>query len=54
MDGSTGAVELSISVAKADGQKCERCWHWEEDVGANGEHPTLCGRCLLAIKSTVT
>jgi isoleucyl-tRNA synthetase len=41
---------ISISVSKADGRKCERCWHWEEDVGENKEHPTLCGRCVLAIK----
>jgi isoleucyl-tRNA synthetase len=39
-----------ISVSKADGQKCERCWHWETDVGQKVEHPTLCGRCVLAIK----
>ncbi|MCE1241770.1 isoleucine--tRNA ligase [Oryzomicrobium sp.] len=26
--------------------KCERCWHVREDVGANTEHPTLCGRCV--------
>jgi len=43
---------LSISVSKADGQKCERCWHWEEDVGTSKEHPTLCGRCVLAIQDT--
>ncbi|MGO8698596.1 MAG: isoleucine--tRNA ligase [Limisphaerales bacterium] len=41
-----------VLVAKADGRKCERCWHWEEDVRANGEHPTLCGRCVLAIRDT--
>jgi isoleucyl-tRNA synthetase len=52
MGQSAGAGDLSIQVAKADGQKCERCWHWEEDVGANQEHPTLCGRCVLAIKKT--
>jgi len=46
------ADALSIQVAKADGRKCERCWHWEEDVGASAEHPTLCGRCVLAIKDT--
>jgi len=44
---------LSIQVAKADGRKCERCWHWEEDVGVNGAHPTLCGRCVLAIRDIV-
>ncbi|MBK7423640.1 MAG: isoleucine--tRNA ligase [Propionivibrio sp.] len=26
--------------------KCERCWHVREDVGADAEHPYLCGRCL--------
>ncbi len=25
--------------------KCERCWHYRDDVGADPEHPTLCGRC---------
>ncbi len=38
------------SVERADGQKCERCWHWETDVGANTEHPTLCARCVTAVK----
>ncbi|NOT67899.1 MAG: isoleucine--tRNA ligase [Methylophilaceae bacterium] len=26
--------------------KCERCWHYREDVGAHAEHPTICGRCV--------
>ena len=39
------AIDTEISVAKADGTKCERCWHWETDVGQNTEHPTICGRC---------
>jgi isoleucyl-tRNA synthetase len=25
--------------------KCERCWHYREDVGIDAAHPTLCGRC---------
>jgi len=40
----------AISVTKADGQKCERCWHWETDIGQNAEHPTLCGRCVEAVR----
>jgi len=36
-------------VSKADGQKCERCWHWETDIGQNAEHPTICGRCVEAV-----
>jgi isoleucyl-tRNA synthetase len=39
-----------VLVAKADGQKCERCWHWETDVGSHPEHPTICGRCVEAVK----
>jgi isoleucyl-tRNA synthetase len=37
-------------VGHADGQKCERCWHWEMDIGQNAEHPTICGRCVEAVK----
>ncbi len=37
---------LAVGVEKARGAKCERCWIYEESVGADAEHPTLCGRCL--------
>jgi isoleucyl-tRNA synthetase len=40
---------LGKRVVHADGQKCERCWHWETDVGSNPEHPTICGRCVKAV-----
>ncbi len=40
---------LKVRIAKADGQKCERCWHWETDVGSQKEHPTICGRCVEAV-----
>jgi isoleucyl-tRNA synthetase len=46
----TGANAPAVSVARADGQKCERCWHWETDVGSSPEHPTICGRCVEAVK----
>jgi isoleucyl-tRNA synthetase len=42
-------LEVSIEVGRALGQKCERCWHWEEDVGEELRHPTLCGRCVEAV-----
>jgi len=44
-----GEPALNIAVSKALGQKCERCWHWEEDVGAVAEHPTICERCVAAV-----
>ncbi len=36
-------------VVRADGQKCERCWHWETDIGQNAAHPTICARCTKAV-----
>jgi isoleucyl-tRNA synthetase len=39
----------SIAVSKADGRKCERCWHWETDIGSVPEHPAICGRCAKAV-----
>ena len=39
-----GAV-LSVVVTPSTSPKCERCWHYRDDVGANPAHPTLCGRC---------
>jgi isoleucyl-tRNA synthetase len=40
---------LSCEILRAEGQKCERCWHWEMDIGQNAEHPTICGRCTRAV-----
>jgi isoleucyl-tRNA synthetase len=40
---------FEVRVERARGVKCERCWHWEEDVGQCAEHPTLCGRCAAAV-----
>ena len=34
-----------VSVAPSTATKCERCWHYREDVGADPAHPTICGRC---------
>ncbi|MEB3276732.1 MAG: isoleucine--tRNA ligase [Cyanobacteriota bacterium] len=40
---------LTVRLAKADGHKCERCWHYETDIGSHAEHPTLCGRCVAVL-----
>jgi isoleucyl-tRNA synthetase len=34
-------VQVSVSGAA----KCERCWHYRDDVGHDSAHPGLCGRC---------
>ena len=39
-------VEQKIVVMPSSNVKCERCWHYRADVGANAEHPTICERCV--------
>ena len=48
----TAEAALTITVSKAAGEKCERCWHWETDVGSHPEHPTICGRCVKAVQES--
>ena len=36
---------LSISARGTNAIKCERCWHYRDDVGHDADHPALCGRC---------
>lgn len=42
----SGADEtLAVHVAKAEGERCVRCWRHAPGVGASQEHPELCARC---------
>jgi isoleucyl-tRNA synthetase len=36
---------LLVSVEAQKYHKCDRCWHYRDDVGHDPAHPTLCGRC---------
>ena len=38
------AVSTVVSASKH--VKCERCWHYRDDVGIDPAHPTICGRCI--------
>ncbi|SEL56130.1 isoleucine--tRNA ligase [Nitrosovibrio tenuis] len=38
--------EEQILIASSTHRKCDRCWHYREDVGIDAGHPTICGRCL--------
>ncbi|HUN54070.1 MAG TPA: isoleucine--tRNA ligase [Smithella sp.] len=40
---------LVVGVEKARGSKCERCWIYEESVGSDVKHPTVCARCLPSL-----
>ena len=39
-------ADEAIVVTPSSATKCERCWHWRDDVGVDSAHPTLCGRCV--------
>ena len=41
---------LRIIVEAAGGTKCERCWHYRDQVGENADHPQLCPRCAEALR----
>ena len=41
---------LKVTVAKAKGEKCERCWIISEDLGQDAAHPTLCPRCAGVLR----
>jgi isoleucyl-tRNA synthetase len=43
---------LSVSVVPSAATKCERCWHYADDVGQHASHPTLCGRCISNLHGT--
>jgi isoleucyl-tRNA synthetase len=40
---------LEVTVQRADGKKCERCWNYSTHVGENSRYPAICERCSAAI-----
>jgi isoleucyl-tRNA synthetase len=40
---------LKVGIHAARHEKCVRCWHHRADVGADGRHPELCGRCVTNV-----
>jgi isoleucyl-tRNA synthetase len=45
--------EEKITVRKATGRKCPRCWNWVEEAPATGAHPELCRRCAAVVSTAV-
>jgi len=45
-----GASDIQITVERSDAAKCERCWNYRDAVGKDTAHPTLCDRCVEAIR----
>ena len=44
-----GTGDIEVSIAASSHQKCERCWHWRDDIGQDSAHPHICGRCVESL-----
>ena len=42
---------VTLRISRASGQKCERCWHYTDDIGSHNDHPTICSRCIEALSA---
>jgi isoleucyl-tRNA synthetase len=40
----------AIAAKPTSNAKCIRCWHYRADVGANAQHPEICGRCVANVE----
>jgi isoleucyl-tRNA synthetase len=49
VDVAEASGELAIQIERADGIKCERCWKYTTDTGADPQFPTICAACAEAI-----
>jgi isoleucyl-tRNA synthetase len=43
-------AEKRVTVERADGVKCERCWKYSTLVGSDPEFPTVCDTCAAALR----
>jgi isoleucyl-tRNA synthetase len=41
---------VTVVAMKSSFAKCERCWNYREAVGKDAAHPTLCDRCVEALR----
>jgi isoleucyl-tRNA synthetase len=46
-------VPVTVSVARADGVKCQRCWRYVPEVSAEPAFEGICSRCVDALASVV-
>ena len=48
--GVNGDAPLKVTVTKAPGEKCERCWNYSTHVGEDKQYPTVCERCSAVLR----
>lgn len=41
--------DFTVTVEKASGQKCPRCWNYSNELKGTEEYPGICPRCVTAV-----
>ena len=49
-EGGNGSAPVNVTVNRAPGEKCERCWNYSTHVGEDKNHPTICERCSAVLR----
>ncbi|HEV7375162.1 MAG TPA: isoleucine--tRNA ligase [Pyrinomonadaceae bacterium] len=47
--GASETNRVAVTVERAAGEKCERCWNYSTRVGESTRYPTACERCVEAL-----
>ena len=47
--GGEGVEEIRVTIERASGQKCARCWLIRNDVGADSRFEGICTRCARVV-----
>jgi isoleucyl-tRNA synthetase len=45
-----GTGDLAVTIERASGDKCERCWKYTRDVGSDDRFPTVCASCAKTLR----
>ena len=45
-----GTGDLTVTIERASGDKCERCWKYTRDVGSDDRFPTVCAACAKTLR----
>jgi isoleucyl-tRNA synthetase len=43
--------DFEVTVEKAPGSKCQRCWNYSPAVGESPGTPDICDRCVAALEA---
>jgi len=50
LEPSSNGNQPKVTVERADGTKCERCWKYVTTVGSDAQFPTVCDSCSAALR----